>query len=308
MAVAESTKTPAERNKMIAAIVLGAIALISLAYMFLSSSSSTSSTIKNSNTNSNKSGTLVSATPRNGNMQKPEEQQYDLRPIICCPENRTSVPEEGRNIFAFYEAPIPTPKPIITPPPPTPPPPVPPNITLSSISPVNVYAHTGDFNLDVTGDKFTPETYIYIGGAEIQTRFVSPQQLSAKVPALLISFEGPKEVKVQSRDGKLFSNTATLNVMPAPVPNYTLVGVITRPGSNDIAILKEKSGKDLLNVQRGDIVGGRFRVTSISVREVALVDTTLKIKHTLPLVSDNSNPSAPRIAPPPPDESGDAEP
>src|SRR3954447_15022515 len=102
MAVAESTKTPAERNKMIAAIVLGAIALISLAYMFLGSSSSTSSTIKNSNTNSNKSGTLVSATPRNGNMQKPEEGQYDLRPINF-PDTQPSVPEAGRNIFAFYE-------------------------------------------------------------------------------------------------------------------------------------------------------------------------------------------------------------
>ncbi|HEX8888561.1 MAG TPA: IPT/TIG domain-containing protein, partial [Pyrinomonadaceae bacterium] len=187
--------------------------------------------------------------------------------------------------------------------------PEPPNVVLASISPVNVYAHTGDFNLDVTGDKFTPETHIFIGGAEIQTRFVSPQQLSAKVPSQLISSEGAREIKVQSRDGKLFSNTATLNVMPAPVPNYTFVGVINRTGSNDIAILKEKNGKDLMNVQRGDIVGGRFRVTSISVHEVALVDTTLKIKHTLTLAAgDNSSPSAPRYTPPPPDEGGDAEP
>src|ERR1043165_807312 len=274
MAVAESKKTPAERNKMIVAIALGAVALISLAYMFLGSSSS--STIKNSNTNSNKSGTLVSATPRNGAPQKSEEPQYELRPINF-PETQPSVPEAGRNIFAFYEPPPPTPKPITTPTPIPTPPPAPPNVALASISPVNVYAHTGDFNLDVTGDKFTAETYIFINGAEIQTRFVSPQQLSAKVPAQLISFEGAREVKVQSRDGKLFSNTATLNVMPAPEPNYTFIGVITRPGSNDVAILKEKSGKDLMNVQRGDIVGGRFRVTSISVREVALMDTNLKI-------------------------------
>src|SRR5437763_469159 len=98
--------------------------------------------------------------------------------------------------------------------------------------------------------------------------------------------------------------------MPAPVPNYTFIGVINRAGSNDTAILKDKNGgKDLLNVQRGDIVGGRFRVTSISVREVALVDTTLKIKHTLPFVGDNANPSGPRNLPPPPsDDGGDGEP
>jgi hypothetical protein len=305
MAVAESKKTPAERNKMIAAIVLGAIALISLAYMFLGSSSSKSTT---TTTTTKASPTPVVRTSPALPAGKIPTEDYVPR-IIPTDWPKPAIPEADRNIFAFYEPPPPTPKPITTPTPiPTPPPPQP-NLILASISPVNVYAHTGDFNLDVTGDKFTPETYIYIGGAEIQTRFVSPQQLSAKVPAQLISFEGGREVKVQSRDGKLFSNTATLNVMPAPVPNYTYIGVINRTGSNDIAIFKEKNGKDLMNVQRGDIVGGRFRVTSISVREVTLVDTALKIKHTLPLVGDNSNPSAPRYTPPPPsEEGGDAEP
>jgi hypothetical protein len=294
-------KTPAERNKMIAAIVLGAIALISLAYMFLGSSSkSTTTTVTKSSPTPR-----VSKSPVQPVGQAPAE-EFIPTPIkwdVSAPP----VSEAGRNIFAFYVPPPPAPKLITTPTPiPTPTPPQP-NLVLASISPVNVYAHTGDFNLDVTGDKFTPETYIYIGGAEIQTRFVSPQQLSAKVPAQLISFEGGREVKVRSRDGNLFSNTATLNVMPAPVPNFTFIGVINRAGSNDTAILKDKNGgKDLLNVQRGDIVGGRFRVTSISVREVALVDTTLKIKHTLPFVGDNSNPSGPRITPPPPaDDDGE---
>jgi len=36
-------------------------------------------------------------------------------------------------------------------------------------------------------------------------------------------------------------------------------------------------------VYRGDVVGGRFRVTSISEKELVLIDTTLKIKHTLPM-------------------------
>jgi len=296
-------KTPAERNKMIVAIVLGAIALISLAYMFLGSSSKSTTT----------GGAKPSPTPvvRNSPVQpvgKVPAEEY-IPQIIQTDWPRPAVAEAGRNIFAFYEPPPPTPKLIITPTPiPTPTPPQP-NLILSSISPVNVYAHTGDFNLDVMGDKFTPATYIYISGAEIQTRFVSPQQLSAKVPAQLISIEGALNVKAQTRDGQLFSNTATLNVMPAPVPSYTFIGVINRIGSNDTAILKEKSGKELLNVQRGDLVGGRFRVASISVREVALVDTTLKIKHTLPFVGDNSNPGGPRYTPPPPtDEGNDGEP
>jgi hypothetical protein len=116
---------------------------------------------------------------------------------------------------------------------------------------------------------------------------------------------------VRSRDGQLFSNSATLNVMPAPVPNYVYVGVLNRPGSNDTAIMKEKNGKELLNIQRGDVLGGRFRVTSISVREVTLTDTSLNIKHKLPLVGESNTPGAgsqPRYQPPPPPAPADDDP
>jgi hypothetical protein len=286
MAVVEGTNQ-SERNKKIAAIVLGAIAIIALAYMFLGSSGP-----KRSQSNTNGAGARTSPTPPRGPLPSVAPVNEDplavLRPI---PVNFTqpAVPEAGRNIFAFYVPPKPPPP---TPTPETPPAPTPePNVILAGISPVNVYAHTGDFTLDVTGDKFTPETKIFIGGAELETRFVSPQQLSTKVPAQLISFEGGRDVVVRSPDGTLFSNTATLNVMPAPVPNYTFVGVSIKHGGNDIAIVKEKNGRDLLNVQRGDILGGRFRVTGISVTELTLTDTSLNIKHKLQLVGNGSNPN-----------------
>jgi hypothetical protein len=284
MAVVEGTNQ-SERNKKIVAIVLGSIALIALAYMFLGSSGSKRPTTPPRVT--------ASPTPSRGNIPASVAELGDdpnavLRPI---PVNFTlpAVPEAGRNIFAFYEKPPPPPP---TPTPEATPEPTPaPNIPLQGISPVNVYAHTGDFTLDVTGDNFTPETRIYIGGAEMETRFVSPQQLSTKVPAQLISFEGGREVQVRSQDGTLFSNTATLNVMPAPVPNYTFIGVSIKPGGNDTAMVKEKNGRELLNVQRGDILGGRFRVTGISVSELTLTDTNLNIKHKLPLVGNGSNPN-----------------
>jgi hypothetical protein len=301
---AVDSKAQSERNKKIAAIVLGAIAFIALAYMFLGSSSSGT---KKTTANSNR--TTQQASQASRNIPAPADVHNELtavmRPIADF-GNPPAVPEAGRNIFAFYVPPVrPTPDPNAVKPTPPPPTPVPPNLILASISPVNVYAHTGDFTFDVTGDKFTPETRIFIGGAELPTRFVSPQQLSTKVPAQLISFEGAREVAVRSRDGQLFSNTATLNVMPAPLPNYIYVGVMNRPGSNDTAIVKEKNGKELLNVQRGDMLGGRFRVTSISVREVTLTDTSLNIKHKLAMVGDSSNqgagvPGQPRYTPPPP--------
>ena len=289
MALVEGTNQ-SERKKKIAAIVLGSVAIIALAYMFLGSGSSGTRRPTNSNqprTSSSPSARLT--------VPKPEDIRDDnalLRPIVF-PSTPPAVAEAGRNIFAFYVPPArPTPDPNATPVEPTPQPEPEPTVILGGISPVNVYAHTGDFTLDVTGDKFTPETHIFIGGAQLETRFVSPQHLSTKVPAQLISFEGGREVEVRSPDGTLFSNKATLNVMPAPVPNYTYIGVINRRASNDTAIVKEKNGREILNVQRGDILGGRFRVTGISITELTLTDTSINIKHKLPLVGDSSNPNA----------------
>ena len=292
MAVVEGTNQ-SERNKKIAAIVLGSIALIALAYMFLGSGGSSGTKRPPANNNSNRAGATATPSSRT-NVPEPAtvRDPNDLLRPIFLPENPPAVPEAGRNIFAFYvPPPKPTPDPNAAAVEPTPVPEPQPNVILGGISPVNVYAHTGDFTLDVTGDQFTPETRIYIGGAELETRFVSPQQLSTKVPAQLISFEGGREVQVRSADGQLFSNKATLNVMPAPVPNYTFVGVSIKPRGNDVAIVKEKNGRELLNVQRGDILGGRFRITGISVKELTLTDTSLNIKHKLPLVGDNSNPN-----------------
>ena len=289
-------KTPAERNKTIAAIVLGGLALISVSYMLFGGSSAPAKKPTTANSNSKPNAVSTQA------IKKPVPDQVEegsvleeLRPIdyrITPP----SIPEAGRNIFVYYEGPPPTPVPSqVVVPTPTPTPPPPPPVLVSSVAPVNVYARTGDFTLEVTGDKFTPAVRVEVNGAEVPTRFVNAQQLSASVPAGMITFEGPRQISVRSGDGQLFSNTATLNVQAPPVPNYSFVGVLAKRSSNDTALLKDKASRDLLSVQRGDVLGGRFRVTSISEREVALVDTTLKIKHTLPLTTDNSGANTPGV-------------
>jgi len=56
-----------------------------------------------------------------------------------------------------------------------------------------------------------------------------------------------------------------------------------------MAVLQEKGSKDLLNVQRGDVLGGRFRVNSISEREVVLFDIKLKIRYPIPFSVENSS-------------------
>jgi hypothetical protein len=131
-----------------------------------------------------------------------------------------------------------------------------------------------------------------IDNNELPTRYLSPQQLSATVPAVVIANPGGRQVILRSPDGKLYSNTLTLNVAAPPTPNYTYVGIIGTFRHIDTAIVQDKASKDTLNVQRGDVLGGRFRVTSISEKELVLVDTNLKIKHMLALTgqSDRGNP------------------
>jgi hypothetical protein len=72
-----------------------------------------------------------------------------------------------------------------------------------------------------------------------------------------------------------------MSLASPPVPNYSYIGILGTPKYVDTAILQDKGNKEVLNVQRGDVLGGRFRVTSISEKEVVLVDNTLKIKHAL---------------------------
>jgi hypothetical protein len=297
-------KTPAERNKTIVAIVLGGLALLSLSYMLFGGSSAPARKPA-SNNNSQRASTTAPAPSRTpiDDTVAPAGEPLDtefLRPVNYT-ERPPSIPEASRNIFAYYEGPPPSAKPspgalVVQMPTPIPTPP--PNMMLASVSPSNVYARTGDFTLEVTGDKFTPAVRIEMNGTAIPTRFINAQQLSANVPASLISFEGARQISVRSPDGQLFSNVATLNVQAPPVPNYTFVGLLGKTRYNDTALLKDRSSRDLLNVQRGDMLGGRFRVTSISEREVSLIDTSLKIKHSLPLTTDgggSNSGSAPGI-------------
>lgn len=273
---------PNEKKKMIAAGALGLVALIVLGYVFFGGSSKPT-------TNSNNVA-RTSPTPRpptTGSTVPIEPDDCSYCREVTYNGSLPSVSEANRNIFAYYIPPSPTPKPppYVPTPTPTPPPP----LIASSLSPSNVYARTPtDFALQVSGDKFTPAVHIFVDGRDLPTRFISAQQLFTTVPANLITNPGVRQVEVRTPDRTLYSNIVTLNVTPPPLPNYSYVGLIGKPRFNDTAVIQDKSSKDFLNVQRGDPVGSRFKVVSISEREIKLIDTTLKIMHTIPFSADSS--------------------
>ena len=281
---------PNEKKKIIAAAVLGVVAIGFLGYLFLGGSS------KKPTTNTPVAKALP--TPlKIANAISPDD-TVPNDPSIFQPVfyNGYAPPatEANRNIFAYYEPPKPPEKPLVFPTPtPTPVPP----LTITAISPSNVYARTADFSLEVMGDKFTAAVHIVLDGRDLPTRFISGQHLGATVPAALIANPGTRQVMVRSNDGKLYSLPATLNVAQPPTPNYNYVGIIGRPRfNNDTAVLQKKGDKDLLNVQRGDVLEGRFRVSSISEKEVVLIDTSLKLRYTITFTLDSG--TNPQFRPP----------
>jgi hypothetical protein len=179
---------------------------------------------------------------------------------------------------------------------------------VTAVSPASVYARTGDFSLEVNGDKFSTELRIHLDGRELATRYIGPQQLSAVVPASLIAVAGQRQVMVRSSDGRLYSNAAELSVNPPPTPNYSYIGIIGHKHYVDIALLQDRGTRALLNVQRGDVLSGRFRVTSISEKELVLTDTSLKIKHSLAMSSDADKGLGPLARPTPRVDPDDDEP
>lgn len=296
-------KNPEERKKLIWAIGLGIVALIFLWWTFFGFGSSSRPTNRVANSNQ------PAARSQSAAAQPQRADEVRLTPVeqlvpVNYPPPLPAVAEPGRNIFAFYEKPA-APAPSTPTPTPTPTPPV----LLAAVTPSSVYARTDDFNLEVSGDKFTPEVRVTIDGQELQTRFVGMQQLSSKVPASLIANPGNRQVVVRSPDGRLYSNAVTLNVNQPPVPNFSYIGIIgiTR-GMLDVAMLQDKSSREIVKAQRGDVLGGRFRVSSISEKELVVVDTSLKIKHTLPFTSERDRGIGPSSRPTPRVDSEDDEP
>jgi hypothetical protein len=274
---------PNEKKKMIAAAVLGLAAIIVLGYVFFGGSGSKKPT--------NQATARPTPTPARNVKVQPTSDIVTEDPSIFRPisYNGTvpAVSEANRNIFSYYEPP---PKPVKLPSPATPTPTPP--LTVSSLSPSSVFARTGDFSLQVMGDKFTPSVHIFVDGRSLQTRFINTQQVATTVTADLITNPGNRQIIVRSADGALYSNNVILNVTPPPLPNYNYLGFFGKFRANDTAVLQDKGNKDLLNVQRGDVVGGRFRVNSISAKEVVLIDTSLKIKHTITFTADSNNPQS----------------
>jgi len=295
---------PGEKKKLISAGVLGLAAIIVLYWVFIGFGSSTPTTVRPQPTPSPQRAGQTTQRP-NGPAVSQDVQDAAKFTEIVYQTSSYNAPDARRNIFAYYEPPVVVKPPSPTPTPsPSPPPPV----LLASVTPSNVYARTADFKLEVAGDRFTSAMRIYVDGRELPTTYKNPQQVSTTVPASFIANPGARNVVVRTPDNQLFSNEATINVAAPPTPNFSYIGIISPENRvADTAVVQDKSNKNVLSVYKGDVIGGRFRVTSISDKELVLIDTTLKIKHTLAMTEGDKS-AGPLSRPTPRVDSEDDEP
>lgn len=279
-------KSPAERNKLIAAIVLGLLALFAL-YMAFGPKFG-GSTVTTTKSPTPKPTANNGQTAENSEMpSRSEMEQYYMTTPITYNQYLHSAPDPGRNIFAFYEPPPKTPYVQPTQEFKTPPPPVPtptPDIFVTFANPQSVYAGSKGFRLELIGERFEPDSRIYFSQSEMPTKFISSERLTADIPASFITGEGPRQIIVQTGDGKKYSNPVMLNVMAPPRPQLQYIGMIARKGANnDTAYFTEQSREAPLAARLNDVLGGRFRLMSISSAEVIFEDTSLGFRHRVAL-------------------------
>lgn len=297
---------PGEKKKLIWAGVLGLVAIIVLWWTFIGFDSGPKTAARPTATPTpQRAAQQNPQRPANGTVS-PEVKNLEAFTEVQYNPASYNAPEAKRNIFAYY---IPPPKPVVTPTQPPPSPTPTPPVLLASVSPANVYARTAEFKLEAAGDKFTPAMKIFVDGRELPTSYKSPQEVSATVPASFIAAPGARSVVVRTPDNSLFSNGATINVAAPPTPNYSYIGIISPENRlADVALVQDKNNKNVLNVNKGDVLSGRFRVTSISEKELVLTDTTLKIKHTIAMSEGDKGAAGPLSRPTPRVDAEDDEP
>jgi hypothetical protein len=280
-------KSQKEKNKLILAIVLGILAVSSLTYtlsgFFVSGK-------KSITVNAKQTPSPDRTTDQPQPLSQADIDSYWLTTPVSYNPSAFWASEPTRNIFAFYEPPPsepfqPTPTPTVEPPKPTPTPP----LILTSITPQSVYAGSKSFKLQANGANFTSETYIFWNGIQLPTNFVNSQTLTADVPATLIVNEGVARIEVRSPDGSLYSTPLILNVQPPPRPQFKYVGLIARRSYNNDTAYFQEGDKQPFGARLNDVVGERFRVISISSKEVVLEDIYLGFRHRLAMTQSSSS-------------------
>jgi hypothetical protein len=284
-------KSKEERNKLIAALVLGTLAVIAVGYNLLGLFSSSPAPVTQVSSAPTPTPSTSGSVPPSSRIDAETNFEYETTEVRYSP-GMYAAPAPSRNIFAVYE---PTPVPVSTPRPvPTPMPTPPPPQTIVALSPSTTYSGGKGFRIEVSGSNFNADTKIYFNQTSLQTTFINSQRLAADVTASMVASEGFRSVQVKTPDGKLYSNLANFNVLAPPKPTFTYLGPVTRTKSNNAtAYIQEQGAANPIAKRLSDVVGGRFKIVNITPSQVVVEDTGLGFRHVVAIAPQSSLPAPP---------------
>lgn len=275
-------KTSEEKKKLVLALALGVIALISVSYAIVGFFPAKRTTNKDERGQSTQKSDSRPAVSPDQNSEDDADLAYGSTEVRYSPSNYAA-PDAARNIFSSLDPPIQV-GPIVKIPTPTPPPP----ITVGMVVPQSVYVGSKSFRLEVAGEKFSAKTKIFFNGGEMPTTFVNERRLVTEVPSNFISSEGARVIKVSTIDGKLYSNEISLVVMAQPKPTFQFLGTLSRKRSNNDTAYIQEQGQQAVGRRLNDIVGGRFRLVGISSTKIIVEDVNLGFRHSVGISTTSS--------------------
>ena len=275
-----------DKNKAIFLSCLGLVLISVVIYQVFLSNPNPKPTLGNANksSGSSKGGVPIQSTETadkvasrggKGNVQEQEfnELVSDITPLAFVSMHGAQSAAVGQrgNIFEFFKDP-PPPPPKEQPPPP---------ITLLGVSPQSATAGTPrPFTLTIYGKNFPADPAVTFDGRVRETKRVNDGALTIEI--LPADYSAQKtvtiEVKSKSDPVKLYSNQTSFVVSPAPEPPFRFIGII-----GDQAVLEVGASKDVMRVRVGDKIQGVWRVDSISVSGLELMQVQFEIKKRVPL-------------------------
>ncbi len=103
-------------------------------------------------------------------------------------------------------------------------------VVLNTISPTGVLAGAGDTTITATGANFTPTSVVNFNTTPLVTTFVSATQLTAVVPAALLTTAGTANVTVSDAASGSTSPAIVFTILPGTPAVVTFTAPPTNPG------------------------------------------------------------------------------
>jgi hypothetical protein len=130
--------------------------------------------------------------------------------------------------------------------------------TITSISPTCVTPGSGDFTLTVIGTNFVSGSVVKFSATSLTTTFVSSTQLTALVPAALVTTAGTASVTVVNPTPGATSNAVTFTIAATPMinPPLTAQGTVGVPFSYTITATNNPTSYTVSGLPPGLSQGG----------------------------------------------------